>query len=592
MKYNRYIVILLCAMMLSGTLMGQQLKTVGQVEGIPPKVEYRAMAYDDADNLYVATSADVFLIASNSYQAQPLGVGDQVVDVDWHKDYGLIMLYKNGEIHFTATGKVITVEADSGATCMNVTKSMIWVGTNNGVSTVSISQEKVVDHYTTNDGILESNMINFIHYDDYGVRWVGTNAGVVRIVKDKWKLYEKDQAITAVTQTSEGAWMAADSNMWLVDRDNRWYTIDAWKDLVEGKVKALSSDSKGLIYVASNILVKYNPYEEEIVTMNEGGASDEMIILSPGRNKNVYMAGYNGLSKVIEDTTKILVAESKGDRLAAVINVMSAPVCTGMSTGHMMVDVAGGSPPYQYAWRDLTSNTQEVTGLKAGLYQVTVTDQEGKTVLASAIIPASTELKVMATVGTKASDKLASDGVSVAKVTGGVEPFQYKWSNGEITDRAIALPAGEHSLTVVDGNGCLGSATINMEAEKVLKSLDIATLSLGQTIQVEKLYFTADSTNIEPSSYAVLEEIYDFLSANPKVKIEIGGHTNSLPEDAYCDRLSTSRAENVAEYLYGRGIPKAQISAKGYGKREPIATNRTVDGRRKNQRVEIKVISM
>lgn len=577
---------------LSGAGLGQQLKTTQQIEGIPPKVEYRAMAFDSEDNLYVATSVDIFMIAANSYQAQPLGVGDQVVDVDWHRDYGLIILYKDGRIQFPVTGKVIAVEADSGATCMDVSKSMIWVGTNNGISTVSIGQERVVDHYTTEDGILESNEINFIHSDNYGVRWVGSNAGVVRIVKDKWKLYEKDQAITAITQTSEGAWMAADSNMWLVDNYNRWYTIDAWKDLVQGRVKALSSDKKGHIYIASETMVRYDPYEEEIVSMNEGGNSEESIILSQGTEKGVWMAGHNGLSKVVEDTTTILVPESKGDRLAAVINVKSTPVCQGMNTGHMVVDVVGGAPPYAYAWNGLDDTGNEVTGLKAGLYQVTVTDQEGKTTLVSGIIPSSPELTVTASISTKASDKLATDGISIAQVNGGVEPFQFKWSNGETSDRAATLPAGEHSLTVIDANGCLASTTVKMEAEKVLKSLDIATLTLGQTIRVDKLYFTADSTKIEPSSYAVLEEIYDFLEVNPNVKIEIGGHTNSLPEDAYCDKLSTERAENVAEYLYERGIPKSQISSKGYGKREPIATNRTVDGRRKNQRVEIKVVSM
>ncbi len=592
MKYAKNIFILLFWISLSGTAVGQQLKAANQIEGIPPKVEYRAMAFDDDGNAYVATSVDVFMIASNSYQAQPLGVGDQIVDVDWHKDYGLIMLYKDGQIHFTATGKVITVVADLGATCMDVTKSMIWVGTNNGVSTVSISQERVVDRYTTDNGILESNNINFIHSDNYGVRWIGSNAGVVRIVKDKWKLYEKNQAITAITQTSEGAWMAADSNMWLVDNYNRWYTIDAWKDLVQGKVKALASDGKGLIYIASDVLVKYDPYEEEIVSMNEGSVSNQMILLSQDKGKNVWMAGHNGLSKVIEDTAKVLVPVSKGDRLAAVINVKSTPVCTGMATGHMVVDAVGGVPPYAYAWSGMGANTMEVTGLKAGLYQVTVSDQEGNSVLASSIIPSSQELSVTTMAGTKATDKLALDGRSLAKVTGGVAPYQFKWSNGETSDQAVALPAGEHALTVIDANGCLANATVNIEADKVLKTLDITTLSLGQTIRVDKLYFTADSTNVDPSSYAVLEEIYDFLSVNSNVKIEIGGHTNSLPEDAYCDQLSTARAENVADYLYDRGIPKNQISSKGYGKRKPVATNRTVDGRRKNQRVEIKIVSL
>jgi len=131
-----------------------------------------------------------------------------------------------------------------------------------------------------------------------------------------------------------------------------------------------------------------------------------------------------------------------------------------------------------------------------------------------------------------------------------------------------------------------------MEGEKVLKTLDIATIAVGQTIRVDKLYFEADSATIKPESYAVLEEIYTFLKENDQVNIEIGGHTNSLPEEAYCDRLSTARAKDIAEYLYDKGIPQSRITYKGYGKRQPIATNQTVDGRRRNQRVEIKIVSL
>ena len=324
------------ALFLSYAAQAQSLKAVQQIEGIPPKVAYRAIAHDGSGNLYVATSVDVFMIPSNNNRAQPMSVGDQIMDVDWSPDYGLILLSKDGSIRFTATGKVLTVDAGTGATCMDVTKTMIWVGTNNGVSTVSIPQEKVVKQYTTADGILASNEITFIHTDPSGIRWIGSRAGVVRIDGKKWKLYEKEQAITGITSTAEGVWMAADSNMWLVDAYNRWYPIDAWRDLVEGPVKALSSDSKGLIYIASNMLVKYDPYQEKVVSMNEGGATDQMILLSQGPGKNVWMAGHNGLSRVIEDTTKIVEPVVKGNELAAVIEVKSTPVCTGMATGRLL----------------------------------------------------------------------------------------------------------------------------------------------------------------------------------------------------------------------------------------------------------------
>jgi len=90
----------------------------------------------------------------------------------------------------------------------------------------------------------------------------------------------------------------------------------------------------------------------------------------------------------------------------------------------------------------------------------------------------------------------------------------------------------------------------------------------------------------------VLDEIFDFLDSNKKVVIEIGGHTNNIPSHEYCDRLSSSRAKNVASYLYNKGISQQRIAFKGYGKREPVASNESLAGRKKNQRVEIKILSI
>ncbi|MBK9377119.1 MAG: OmpA family protein [Saprospiraceae bacterium] len=116
-------------------------------------------------------------------------------------------------------------------------------------------------------------------------------------------------------------------------------------------------------------------------------------------------------------------------------------------------------------------------------------------------------------------------------------------------------------------------------------------MTIGQTLQINELYFAANSSEITDESSTVLNEIYEFLIANNDVQIEIGGHTNSVPSDEFCDKLSGDRAKNVADYLYGKGIPKDQITYKGYGKRLPIASNETLAGRQKNQRVEIKIIT-
>jgi outer membrane protein OmpA-like peptidoglycan-associated protein len=114
----------------------------------------------------------------------------------------------------------------------------------------------------------------------------------------------------------------------------------------------------------------------------------------------------------------------------------------------------------------------------------------------------------------------------------------------------------------------------------------------GQKIRIENLQFQTDIASIKPQSYPILDNIYRFLEANPDVVVEIGGHTNGLAETEYADRLSTERARAVADYLIGKGISRERIQYRGYGKRYPIDTNDTPEGRRRNQRVEIKIIGL
>ena len=126
--------------------------------------------------------------------------------------------------------------------------------------------------------------------------------------------------------------------------------------------------------------------------------------------------------------------------------------------------------------------------------------------------------------------------------------------------------------------------------EKIMGELDREKIKEGQTIPIDKLYFPADSTSFAEDSYTVLEEIYRFLRDNPGVEVELGGHTNDRCDDVYCNKLSEIRAKAVADFLEERGISRFRLSHKGYGKTKPIASNKTRENRKKNQRVEIKII--
>jgi outer membrane protein OmpA-like peptidoglycan-associated protein len=147
-----------------------------------------------------------------------------------------------------------------------------------------------------------------------------------------------------------------------------------------------------------------------------------------------------------------------------------------------------------------------------------------------------------------------------------------------------------------------GTSTVTKESDtsfsaanykpKILQELNRNSIKEGQTIEIRNLMFKADSATIDKTSYEVLDDVYGFLMTNNDVIIEIGGHTNGVPNEDYCDRLSTSRAKAVAEYLVSKGIDPAKVQFKGYGKKKPIADNKTKYGRDKNQRVEIKILSL
>jgi len=126
--------------------------------------------------------------------------------------------------------------------------------------------------------------------------------------------------------------------------------------------------------------------------------------------------------------------------------------------------------------------------------------------------------------------------------------------------------------------------------KKYVKELDDEFV-VGQEITLKKLYFKADSSSLNKEFYPIVDDVYAFLIENEKVVIEVGGHTNNRCEDVFCNRLSEERAESVANYLIGKGIEARRVKFQGYGRNNPKYSNNTPTNRRRNQRVEIKILS-
>ncbi len=95
----------------------------------------------------------------------------------------------------------------------------------------------------------------------------------------------------------------------------------------------------------------------------------------------------------------------------------------------------------------------------------------------------------------------------------------------------------------------------------------------------------------KPESGAELAEIVQLLKDNPTLKIQINGHTDNSGKPADNIKLSEDRAKSVTDYLIAKGIAPIRLSSKGWGDTQPIADNSAPEGRARNRRTELKVIS-
>jgi general secretion pathway protein A len=102
------------------------------------------------------------------------------------------------------------------------------------------------------------------------------------------------------------------------------------------------------------------------------------------------------------------------------------------------------------------------------------------------------------------------------------------------------------------------------------------------------IHFKHNSMRLSDEAYEVLDQIVDFSSSTPVLKIIVVGYTDSFGNSVYNKNLSKMRAEVIKKYLVDKGISAARIETVGMGPKNPIASNETFEGRKLNRRIEIK----
>jgi outer membrane protein OmpA-like peptidoglycan-associated protein len=127
---------------------------------------------------------------------------------------------------------------------------------------------------------------------------------------------------------------------------------------------------------------------------------------------------------------------------------------------------------------------------------------------------------------------------------------------------------------------------LRQQLNQVLETRETAR---GLIVNLSDVLFDTGSATLKPGAREKLARVSGILLAHPELKVQVEGHTDSVGDEDYNQRLSENRADSVRSYLVAQGIASGAVTTKGFGKGQPIASNDTAAGRQQNRRVELVV---
>lgn len=129
----------------------------------------------------------------------------------------------------------------------------------------------------------------------------------------------------------------------------------------------------------------------------------------------------------------------------------------------------------------------------------------------------------------------------------------------------------------------------NQLVEQFNKILETRDTARGLIVNMSDVLFDTAKYTLKPGAREKLAKISGIVLAHPGLTLQVEGHTDSVGGDAYNQTLSEQRANSVRDYLISQGVPSGTITARGFGKTQPVASNDNAAGRQLNRRVEMVV---
>jgi len=173
----------------------------------------------------------------------------------------------------------------------------------------------------------------------------------------------------------------------------------------------------------------------------------------------------------------------------------------------------------------------------------------------------------------------------IDRMTAGMAGLKFRFSFGKAK---IAAPVGDPaSLSdVKESRKGAKDNGLDEEPEKEDVPEDIQKVM----VELSNTLFAFNKFDLNDKAKGYLNEVAEWIKQNEDLRLELAGHTDNIGTEEYNQKLSESRAKEVYKYLVKQGVKKENLTYKGYGKTQPIATNDTEEGRQQNRRVELKIL--
>lgn len=243
------------------------------------------------------------------------------------------------------------------------------------------------------------------------------------------------------------------------------------------------------------------------------------------------------------------------------------------------------SSEFAYYSRGMTEDNADIFRVKLPLYK----SPEPVVLVKGKLIDSKTGKPI----GAKIIYERLSDGKEVG----------ITYSNPETGEYEIHLPGGHLYGFRAEADGHI-SESQNLDLRDMSKDttvehkditlapIEIARIEPDATIALNNIFFDFKKATLRPESFSELNRIVNLMKDNSGMTVEISGHTDATGPNDYNMWLSEWRAKAVATYLIQKSIEKERISVVFFGETKPADTNETKEGRRKNRRVEFKIVKM